>query len=225
MNEPVRAWAVWREALAIVLRHPVATVAPALLLGALTESPYLLPADRPFHEHAGAFLTESLAFYLYVAYAERLTSEARRSPDSISLPRVFINLVLAAPVVPVVAVASFAAIALPTAAANLLIIPGLWLMTRWSLFAPVIVRERLGPLAALRRSNQLARGNFELVFLTAAFAVVLEEAVADAGALGGLALTGSEIWGEWMGGTAALVVILPVASFATALVYGRLRLS
>jgi hypothetical protein len=28
-----------------------------------------------------------------------------------------------------------------------------------------------------------------------------------------------------MGGTAALVVILPVASFATALVYGRLRLS
>src|SRR5688572_26218674 len=225
MNGPVRAWAVWREALAIVLRHPVATVAPALLLGALTESPYLLPADRPFLEHAGAFLTESLAFYLYVAYAERLTSEARRSPDSISLPRVFINLVLAAPVVPVIAVASFAAIALPTAAANLLIIPGLWLMTRWSLFAPVIVRERLGPLAALRRSNQLARGHFELVFLTAAFAVVLEEAVADAGALGGLALTGSEIWGEWMGGTAALVVILPVASFATALVYGRLRLS
>ena len=97
-------------------------------------------------------------------------------------------------------------------------------MTRWSLFAPVIVRERLGPLASLRRSNELARGNFELVFLTAAFAVVLEEAVADAGALGGLALTGSEIWGEWMGGTAALVVILPVASFATALVYGRLRL-
>lgn len=225
MNEPARAWAVWREALAIVLRHPVATVAPALLLGALTESPYLLPAHRPLLEHAGAFLTESLAFYLYVAYAERLTSEARRSPDSISLPRVLINLVLAAPVVPVIAVASFAAIALPTAAANLLIIPGLWLMTRWSLFAPVIVRERLGPLAALRRSNELARGNFELVFLTAAFAVVLEEAVADAGALGGLALTGSETWGEWMGGTAALVVILPVASFVTALAYGRLRLS
>ena len=79
MNEPVRAWAVWREALAIVLRHPVATVVPALLLGALTESPYLLPAHRPLPEHAGAFLTESLAFYLYVAYAERLTSEARRS--------------------------------------------------------------------------------------------------------------------------------------------------
>ena len=64
-------------------------------------------------------------------------------------------------------------------------IPGIWLMTRWSLFAPVIVSELLGPLAALRRSNELVRGNFELVFLTAAFAVVLEEAAADAGTLGG----------------------------------------
>jgi hypothetical protein len=134
-----------------------------------------------------------------VAYAERLTSEARRSAESISLLRVLRNLVLAAPVVPIVAVASFAAIALPTAAANLLAIPGLWLMTRWSLFAPVIVRELLGPLAALRRSNELVRGHFELVFLTAAFAVVLEEAFTDAGALGGLAFTGSEVWGEWVG--------------------------
>jgi hypothetical protein len=133
------------------------------------------------------------------------------------------NLLLAAPVVPLVTVASLAAIALPTAAASLLVIPGLWLLTRWSLFAPVIVRERLGPLAALGRSNELVRGHFELVFLTAALAVVLEEAVMDAGALGGLAVTGSETWGEWMGGSVAAVLILPVASFATAVVYGELR--
>jgi hypothetical protein len=139
------------------------------------------------------------------------------------LPRVLRNLLLAAPVVPIVAVASLAAIALPTAAASLLVMPGSWLMTRWSLFAPVIVSELLGPLAALRRSNELVRGNFELVFLTAAFAVVLEEATADAGTLGGLALTGSQAWGEWLGGSVATVVVLPVASFATALVYGRLR--
>src|SRR5215210_3919655 len=44
MNEQIRASAVWREALAIVLRHPVATVVPALFLGALTETP--LPAPR-----------------------------------------------------------------------------------------------------------------------------------------------------------------------------------
>jgi hypothetical protein len=133
------------------------------------------------------------------------------------------HLLLAAPVVPLVTVASLAAIALPTATASLLVTPGLWLLTRWSLFAPVIVREHLGPLAALGRSNELVRGRFELVFLTAALAVVLEEAVMDAGALGGLAVTGSETWGEWMGCSVAAVLILPIASFATALVYGELR--
>ena len=81
MNEPVRASAVWREVLAIIVRHPVATVVPALFLGVLTEAPHLLPDDRSFLETALAFVVESPAFYLYVAYAERLTSEARRSPE------------------------------------------------------------------------------------------------------------------------------------------------
>jgi hypothetical protein len=158
-----------------------------------------------------------------VAYAEELTFETRRSRQFIPLPKVLRRLLLAAPTVPLVAVASLAAITLPTAAASLLVIPGLWLLTRWSLFAPVIVREHLGPLAALRRSNEIVRGHFELVFLTAAFAVVLEEAAMDAGVLGGLAITGSETWGEWIGGSAAAVVILPVASVATALAYAELR--
>jgi hypothetical protein len=225
MKEQIRASAVWREALAIVLRHPVATVVPALFLGALTETPHLLPDHGSVFELFLAFLTESFAFYLYVAYAEELTLEARRSRRFIPLPRVLRSLLLAAPAVPLVTVASLVAIALPTAAASLLVIPGLWLLTRWSLFAPVIVREHLGPLAALRRSNEIVRGHFELVFLTAAFAVILEEAVMDAGVGGGLTVTGSETWGEWIGGSAAAVVILPVASFATALAYGKLRRS
>jgi hypothetical protein len=151
---------VWREALTIIVRHPLATVVPALFLGALIETPHLIPDSRSFLETTLAFVVESLAFYLYVAYAERLTSEARRSPEPISVLR---NLFLAAPVVPIVAFASLAAIALPTAAASLLVVPGIWVMTRWSLFAPVIVSELLGPLAALKRSNELVRGNFELV--------------------------------------------------------------
>lgn len=222
-DKRVSASAVWREALVIIRRHPIATVAPALLLGALTETPYLFPDSRSFLQSVLAFLTESFAFYLYVAYAEGLTSEARRRRRFIPVPRVLRSLLLAAPAVPLVTVASLAAIALPTAAASLLVIPGLWLLTRWSLFAPVIVREHLGPLAALRRSNEMVRGHFELVFLTAALAVVLEEAVMDAGAVWGLALTGSEIWGEWIGGSVTAVVVLPVASFATALAYGELR--
>jgi hypothetical protein len=223
MSEQVRASAVWRESLAIIVRHPLATVAPALLLAPLSEAPHLLPDRRSYLELALLFIVESLAFYLYVAYAERMTSEARRSPEPISVLRILRNLFLAAPVVPIVAVASLAAIALPTASAGLLVIPGIWVLARWSLFAPVIVTELLGPVAALKRSNELVRGNFELVFLTAAFAVVLEEAIADAGTLGGHALTGSVTWGEWLGGSVATIAILPVASFATALVYGHLR--
>lgn len=224
MKEPVRASAVWREALSIIVRHPVATVVPALFLGALTETPHLIPEHRTFPEMTLVFVVESLVFYLYVAYAERLTSEARLSPEPIPVPRVLRNLLLAAPVVPVVAVASLAAIALPTAAASLLVVPGVWLMTRWSLFAPVIVSELLGPLASLRRSNELVRGNFELVLLTASFAMVIEEVFERVGVLGALALTGSDTWGAWLGGSVTTVMILPVTSFATALVYSHLRL-
>src|SRR5215208_2673185 len=212
MNDLVRASAVWREALAIIVRHPVATVAPALFLAPLSEAPYLLPDNRSYLELALLFIVESLAFYLYVAYAERITSEARRSPEPISVLRILRNLFLAAPVVPIVAVASLAAIALPTASASLLVILGIWVMARWSLFAPVIVTELLGPLAALRRSNELVRGNFELVFLTAVFAVVLEEAVADAGTLGGDGAHRLGELGRMVGGAVATVMVLPVAS-------------
>src|SRR5271155_5227724 len=46
----------------------------------------------------------------------------------------------------------------------LIIIPGLYLLTVWSLAAPVVVLERPGVLAALRRSRELVRGNGWPVF-------------------------------------------------------------
>jgi hypothetical protein len=194
---------------------------PAAFLGMLIEVPYLLPDSRYVLQDILAFLTQAFAFYLYIAYAEEVVLEAQ-SAEHIPLRRVLARLLLAAPVVPLVMLASVAAIALPTAAASLLVIPGLWLLTRWSLFAPAIVRERLGPVAALRRSNELVQGHFELVFLTAAFAVILEEAVLGVGAYVGLVVSGSETWGEWIGGSVAAMLILPWASFATALAYGLL---
>jgi hypothetical protein len=187
----------------------------------LMEIPYLLPDSRYILQDISAFLTQAFAFYLYVAYAEELAHEAQ-GREHIPLRRVLVRLLQAAPAVPFITVASFAAIALPTAAASLLIVPGLWLLTTWSLFAPAIVRERLGPLTALRRSDELVRGHFELVFLTAAFAAILEEAVLGAGAYVGLVVSGSETWGEWVGGSTAALLILPLTSFATALAYNCL---
>jgi len=185
----------------------------------LVEIPYLLKDSRYVEQDILAFLTQAFAFYLYIAYAEEVTLDAQRL-EHIPLRSVLRRLLLAAPVVPLVMAASITAIALPTVASSLLVIPGLWLLTRWSLFAPTIVRERLGPLAALRRSYDLVSGHFEVVFLTAAFAVILEEVVLATGAYLGLIITGSDTWGEWVGGTIAATLMLPLAAFATALVYG-----
>ena len=221
VDERVVALAVWRDAAALIYRHPVAAFLPAVFLATLSELPYLLPDSEYVVQDILAFLTEAFAFYLYVAYVEEVIVEAQ-SAQHIPLRSVLGYLLLAAPFVPLVMAGSVAAITLPTAAASLLVIPGLWLLTRWSLFAPVIVREGLGPVAALRRSSELVRGHFEMVFLTAAFAVIVEEAVTDVGALVGLVVSGSDTWGEWVGGTVAEILILPLASFATALGYGLL---
>jgi hypothetical protein len=141
--------AVWREALVIIRRHPVPTVAPALLLGALTQTPYLFPDSRSLLQGVLAFLTESFAFYLYVAYAEELSLEARRRRRFIPLPRVLRSLLVAAPAVSLVTVASLGALALPTAAASVLVIPGLWLLTRWCR-APGWILRRAGASGSLR---------------------------------------------------------------------------
>ncbi len=221
-DERVIASVVWREALATIRRHPMATVAPAALLVVFSEAPYLLPDSLYVLKDILAFLTQAFAFYLYVAYAEEVSIEVQQTTEPIPLRGALRKLLLAAPVVPLIVVAGLVAVALPSAAASLLVIPGLWLLTRWSLFAPVIVRERLGPLAALKRSSELVRDHFELVFLTAAFAILLEEAVMDVGALVGLLISGSDIWGEWIGSSVAGMLILPLASFATAIAYGRI---
>ena len=210
---------MWRQAGALIRRHPLPLLLPALFLGMLVEIPYLLKDSQYVVQDILAFLTQAFAFYLYIAYAEEVTLDAQRL-EHIPLRSVLRRLLLAAPVVPLVMAASITAIALPTVASSLLVIPGLWLLTRWSLFAPAIVRERLGPLAALRRSYDLVSGHFEVVFLTAAFAVILEEVVLAAGAFLGLIITGSDTWGEWVGGILTATLMLPLASFATALVYG-----
>ena len=131
----------------------------------------------------------------------------------------------ASPMVPSALGASIAAIMIPRVATTLLVVPGLWVLTRWSLFAPVISREHLGPVAALKRSSELVRNHFELVFLTAALATVLEEAATHAGGVAGLMVSGSETWGQWLGSSIANTLILPLAAFATSVAYIHLRRS
>jgi hypothetical protein len=148
--------------------------------------------------------------------------EAERGADRITTRGVLRELRQAAPVVPPVIFASVAAITVPTAATGLLVIPGLWLLTRWSLFAPVISRERPGPVEALKRSNRLVRDHFRLVFLTATLAFILEEAIVHAGAWAGHRILSSDTWGEWAGATISASLITPLAALATSVTYQRL---
>ncbi len=214
---------VWREALGIVTRYPLASFFPAAVLGTLGAAPYyFIEGKTGVTEVILASLTQAFAFYLYivyVAYAEQVTAGAERGVERITTHGVLRMLRQAHPVVPSAMAASVAAIIIPRAAALLLAIPGLWLLTRWSLFAPVIGREHLGPVAALRRSNELVRGRFELVFLTAASATVLEEVAVHAGGAAGLVATGSDTWGQWLGSSIATALILPLAALATSVTY------
>ena len=86
----------------------------------------------------------------------------------------------------------------------------------------MISREGLGPLAALKCSTKLVRGNFRLVFWTATLAFILEAVTVHAGAFAGYLVTGSETWGEWLGGTIANSFIMPLAALTTSVAYVRL---
>lgn len=223
MNERLAVSAVWREALSIIRRYPFATIVPAVVLAAFADAPYYFLEGAGFAwERILTFVTAAFAYYLYVAYAEEVAVEAEKGANRITPHEVMRELQQAALVVPPVIVASVVAITVPTAATGLLVLPGLWLLTRWSLFAPTISRERLGPMAALKRSNGLVRGHFRLVFLTATLALILEEALIHAGALVGLLISGSDTWGEWVGATIAASLITPLAALATSVTYQRL---
>jgi hypothetical protein len=214
---------VWREALAIIRRYPLATILPAVVLAALADAPYYFLEQSGFAwEELLTFLTAAFAYYLYLAYAEEVAAEAERGADRITTRGVLRELRQAAPVVPPVIVASVLAISVPTAATGLLVIPGVWLLTRWSLFAPAISRERIGPVQALKRSSRLVRDHFWLVCLTATLAFILEEAIVHAGALVGHRILGSDTWGEWAGATVSAALITPLAALATSVTYQRL---
>src|SRR5919202_3692686 len=104
----------------------------------------------------------------------------------------------------------------------LLLLFGPWAVTRLSLFAPALSSERLGPLAALKRSNELARGHFWLVFWTATLALLLEEVADEPVAQVAELAFGS--WGVWIGSSIVSALITPLAAITTSLAYHRVSM-
>jgi hypothetical protein len=222
MDEKDSIWSVWRAALSTIAKYPLATLVPAAVLGAIGEISAYLMEGRPWLDLVLSTVSAYFAYYLYLAYAEGIVYEAERGTNRIGLRGAIEGLLQAMPFVVRVLMAALIALCVTSVATGLLVVPGVWLYTRWSLGIPVIRREGLGVLGAMGRSNQLVRGNFWLVFLTATVAYYLEEVVIHAGAAVGLLVTGSSTWGEWVGGSMVATLTIPLGAFATSLAYSSL---
>ena len=207
---------VFGEALAIVRRYPAAALLPAAALGALSD--LLQVVHGGFLAAVALGLGLAVAFELYVAYAERLALEADRKAERVSVVEL---LRAAAPLLPRLLLASVLAVALPAAAVGLLVLPGLWLLTRWVLYAPVIAREGVGPLVALRRSSGLVKGRFWRVLAVATAALIVEHAVIQTTAHTAEPLLGSQLLALLAAGL-AVAAVSPIAALTISLVYDRL---
>jgi hypothetical protein len=102
----------------------------------------------------------------------------------------------------------------------LVIIPGLILITVWSVAAPVVVLERPGGLGALRRSRELVKGNgwnvfaviLLLVILVGVVSLIIEAVANSAGT--GVGLVARVVVG---------ILTAPISSLAQAVLYFQLR--
>jgi hypothetical protein len=200
----------------LLRRHWFAALLPAAILGAGADVVFLVRHDIGAEIAVGLALV--IAFELYVGYAELIIAADRSTGVR---PPITTMLWRALPVTPALVIASLEAVTVPLAATGLLIIPGLWLLTRWSLFAPAIVHEKLGPIASLRRSNQLVRGVFWAVALTVSLSVLVEHAVIHASAHAAEPLLGSVALGLIAAGLVTALVSAP-AAFTISVVYERL---
>jgi hypothetical protein len=223
MSDPGSTTRVWQEAAAIVGQYPAATVIPGAALGAIAEAPHYFAGERLIIGNVLTYATAALAYYLYLAYAEELVVEYERETERIALRDVLRELRDATSYVWRTLAAGLVTLVITGVAAALLVIPGAWLYTRWSLAIPAIRHENLGPAAALKRSNALVRSRFWFVFGTATLAFVMEETLVHVGAaVGGHLVSGSQTWGGWIGGSVVAAMAIPLAAFTTSIAYQRL---
>jgi hypothetical protein len=200
----------------VLRRHLAVAAVPAAILGAGADAVELL------RHHVGAEIALgvllAILFELYVGYAELIVAADRSAGPR---PRVALMLRQGAGRTPALLAASLVAVTLPLAASALLVIPGLWLLTRWSLFAPAIVHERAAPMAALRRSAVLVHGAFWAVACSVTVSVLIEHAV-----IHGTAHTAEPVLGSLPLGllvaAVATMLVSPPAAFTISIVYERL---
>jgi hypothetical protein len=174
-------------------------------------------------ENSGGVLVALLAaiirlagFALYAGFVVRLVQDARDGRRDLTLGDLLSS---AAPaILPLIVFGILFAIGVAIGLA-LLIIPGLILLTFWSVGAPAIVVERAGPIAAFGRSWRLVRGDAWSVFATLVVVLLIVIAIGI-----GLAIIATPISN---GATVAAsiisnVITAPIFSVAVSVMYFEL---
>jgi hypothetical protein len=225
MSDPSSISGVWREATEILSRYPSATIIPGAALGGIAEVPHYFVGEHRLIGTVLTYVTAALAYYLYLAYAEEIAVEYERGTERITLRSMLRALWDATSYVSRALAAGLVTLASTSVATGLLVIPGVWLYTRWSLSIPALRHENLRPASALKRSNALVRSRFWFIFATATLAFILEEALTYMGAVGGNLVSGSSTWGAWIGSSAVAAIVIPLAAFTTSIAYERLTQS
>jgi hypothetical protein len=105
----------------------------------------------------------------------------------------------------------------------LLIVPGLVFITWFALVAPVVKVEHPPIRAAFRRSRDLVRGHFWLVFAFVIPIVIVAEALSGLAQSGMVELLGESFVADWAGATAADVLTAPLYALGVVVLYFELR--
>ena len=156
-----------------MVRNDFATLVPLALIFSLPSSmiyfldanpfdAYAEPAVVPFQFisfFAGVILMASIAHFVF----RRTRGESADLGESIQMGL--------GRTLPVIGASILCALAV-TVGLLLLIVPGLILLVALSIFVPIVVIERAGPLQALKRSAQLTEGNRWRVLATGILAVL-----------------------------------------------------
>ena len=156
-------------------------VPPPLLVAFLDGIRESLEVDRTLIQGLGfligIILATTIRLFGPVVYAGYL-EEAVGSEYFRGERHRFVDVLAQLPWVRLVA-AEILLIAGTTIGLTLFVIPGLIYFTFFVLVGPVIVQERLGVLAAFRRTYELSRGAWKMVFILVVVMVGIEQLVAE----------------------------------------------
>jgi hypothetical protein len=105
----------------------------------------------------------------------------------------------------------------------LLIVPAFIFITWFALVGPVVKIEHPPLRAAFRRSRDLVRGHFWLVFLFVIPIVIVAEALSGLATTGTVELLGEGFVGDWAGASVTELLTAPVYALGVVVLYFELR--